>query len=130
MGPAPEGANGGSIIASLIPLLIFWLIFGILAFFIAREKGKNPWVSAVLMIVPLFNIAYLFWIASLPHKSVLEQLDLLTNQVIKLREQPSQQNTQGRWKCACGKIHPMDSDGCPECGIKRDFVLKKTVKKD
>jgi rubrerythrin len=36
--------------------------------------------------------------------------------------------TPTKWKCQCGQVNDMEIDNCPVCGLKRDFILKKTPK--
>jgi hypothetical protein len=75
MGP-DTGAPG---FASFIPLLIMFTIFGIFAFFLGKRKGKNPIVCFLLCFVPICNAVYLFYLASLTDKNVLERMEHLEN---------------------------------------------------
>jgi rubrerythrin len=47
----------------------------------------------------------------------------LTNKMLK---QVLDHLTPTKWKCQCGQVNDMRAENCPVCGVKRDFMLKKT----
>jgi hypothetical protein len=69
--------SGSSGFASFIPLLIMLSIFAIFAYFLGKRKGKNPITCLLLCFVPILNAVYLFYLASLTEKDVLERLEHL-----------------------------------------------------
>ena len=120
-------AGGLGVIGSLIPLLIMGSLFGIFSMKIAKVKGRNPLLSFLAMFVPLFNVFYMLWLVSLPHKSVIDQLTLLTKDIDRLKRQTHSEDMRDIWTCSCGKVNKMEITNCPECGLKRDFILKKNT---
>jgi hypothetical protein len=125
-----SSGTGGSHIASFIPLLIMGLIFGLVLMPIAKRKGRSKWLWFLAGFVPGWNLLGGLWLASLPDKSISEEVKALLNELQKfdfvpkggqkLDISPEPRN----WKCNCGMTHEMHVPSCPECGLKRDYVLK------
>ena len=88
---APDNAAAG--FASFIPLVLMGVIFGICAYFIGRRKGKNPLVCFLLCLIPGFNGLYLFYLASLTDKNILERLDYLESFLKVSKKTPSTEPT-------------------------------------
>jgi len=71
------------------------------------------------------------WLASLPDKSFLEDVRGLVAALQKLDPVKNGSQSAGRpalqetWQCSCGKMNKMADSNCPECGLKRDFLLSK-----
>ncbi len=125
-----NASNGseGSGFAGFIPLIIMGAIFGLTLRSIAKRKGKNEWLWFFAGFVPGWNLFGGIWLASLPDVSVTEAISSLVDELKKYEFSPKQQQPQNEkpktWKCNCGKINEMETQSCPECGLKRDYLLK------
>jgi hypothetical protein len=64
------------VVAPLLVFLVFWIFLAVLAFFIARRKGKGL-VHIVIGSFPLWGSFWFFWLISLTDKSVLDRLSRL-----------------------------------------------------
>ncbi|MCX5733957.1 MAG: hypothetical protein NTW68_06495 [candidate division NC10 bacterium] len=130
---AAEGSTGNA--AMLIPYLLMGCILGFLLMYIARRKAKNTTLWFLAGFVPGLNLLGLFWLASLPDQATLEQISALAEKVRKLdmvikgKEIASPSTGREKWTCTCGNINDMAEPNCPECGLKRDFLLKKGADK-
>lgn len=118
--------------AGFIPLILQFIIMGLVFGFtlkaIAKRKGRSKWGWFFVGFVPGWNIAGGYWLASLPDISVTEAISSLVNELKKYEFspkpiQPSEGKTQ-TWKCNCGEINELETQSCPECGLKRDYLLK------
>lgn len=71
-----EPGGGSDFVIQLVPLMIFWLIFLIVAIPIARRKGIGA-LAMVLGCIPFVTgLAAIYW-ASLTDKDVIERLNRL-----------------------------------------------------
>ena len=70
-----EQQAGEAGLASLLPLLLISVSFAVTGFLIARRKGKNPALFAVLSFVPLINITVIFYLVALTDKEVYDRLE-------------------------------------------------------
>jgi hypothetical protein len=78
MDSTPATAAGALI--SLVPWLLMWISCGIFSVFLAKRKGKSPLGSFFLCIIPLVNVLWLLYLASL--------IDIETKKTIeKLQEE-------------------------------------------
>jgi hypothetical protein len=125
-----NASNGGEAagFGGFIPLIIMGLFFGITLRLIAKRKGKSEWGWFFAGFVPGWNFFGGLWLASLPDISVTEAISSLVDELKKYeftpkQEQPPEEDTK-TWKCNCGEINEMDTQSCPECGLKRDYLLK------
>ena len=115
---------------SFVPLILLGLIFGLVLMPIAKRKGRRQWLWFLAGFVPGWNLLGGLWLASLPDKSILEEVKVLLNELKKfnftLKEgQKLNISTEPRtWKCNCGMTNEFDVPSCPECGLKRDYFLK------
>jgi hypothetical protein len=125
-----SSGTGGNQILSFLPLLFLGLIFGLFLMPMAKRKGRGQWSWFLLGFVPGFNFLGGLWLASLPDKSVLEEVKALLNELQKFDLIPKGAQKLNisaeprNWKCNCGMTHEMNVPSCPECGLKRDYVLK------
>ena len=72
----------GSLIVQLVPLMLLTsLPLTIGAYYLAPKMGRNPWLWAILMLVPLVNIipAYIFFFLAIG--AVLDRLNLITDRL-------------------------------------------------
>jgi len=78
---------------------------------------------------PLWNVYYFLWLLSLTNIDIIEKVNS-TNEMLKqvLDKWKILDLTPTKWKCQCGQVNDMEIDNCPVCGLKRDFILKKTPK--
>jgi hypothetical protein len=70
------------IVASLLPLVFLTslpMVIG--AFYLAPKMGRNPWLWAILMLVPIINIipAYIFFFLAVG--AVLDRLNAITDRL-------------------------------------------------
>ena len=127
---ASNGSAGGGF-AAFIPLLILGLIPAFLFKSIAKRKDRNQWLWFLAGFVPGYGWIAGIWLASLPDKSFVEDVRALVAELQKFDfvpkfSLPSGQSTvQETWQCSCGKMNNMDQSNCPDCGLKRDFLLAK-----
>ena len=104
---ASDGSTGGgfSMFVPLLLLLIPGVVYAFILRSIAKRKGRSQprWFLAAF--VPFWNIMGGIWLASLPEKPI-----------------------HPTWKCTCGITNTNDLPNCPECGVKRDYVLARLPK--
>ena len=126
-------ANGGpaaTVLTSFIPLLLIGCILGIFFKLIAKRKGRNQWLWFFAGFVPGWNLLGGLWLASLPDKSISEEVKALLNELQKFDFVPKGGQKfivsaePQNWKCNCGMTNEMNVASCPECGLKRDYLLK------
>ena len=82
---ASNGAAGGGFTA-FIPLLLILLmgcIFGSVLKSIAKRKDRNQWLWFLAGFVPMYNAIGGLWLASLPDKSILEEIKALVSELQK-----------------------------------------------
>lgn len=126
---AAQGAGGA--FGAFIPLLILELIPAFLFKSIARRKGRSQWLWFLAGFVPIWGWLAGIWLASLPDKSFLEDVRALVTELHKFDFVPRANQPTGQssfpqiWKCNCGRTNNIDEASCPECGLKRDYLLKK-----
>jgi len=115
---------------SFLPLLLLGCILGLLFKSIAKRKGRRQWLWFLAGFVPGWNLLGGLWLASLPDKSILEEVKALLSELQKFDFVPK--GVQSRsisaepqtWKCNCGKTNEMNISSCPECGLKRDYLMR------
>ena len=116
--------------AGFLPLIFQFIILGLIFAFtlksIAKRKGRSKWGWFFIGFVPGWNMFGGLWLASLPDISVTEAISSLVNELKKYefspkQKQPPEENTQ-TWKCNCGEINKLETQSCPECGLKRDYL--------
>ncbi len=78
-------SNGyqGSGLAGFIPMLIMFIIIGLVLRSIATRKGKNKWLWFFIGFVPGVNLLCGLWLASLPDVSLLGEIDAITSELRK-----------------------------------------------
>ena len=127
---ASNGSAGGGF-AAFIPLILIGIIPAFLFKYIAERKGKNQWLWFFVGFVPIWGWIAGIWLDSLPDKSIIEEVSNLVTELQKFdftpKEgiQPSSPAETQSWKCNCGNINEISTSNCPECGLKRDFLLKQ-----
>ena len=127
---ASNGSAGGGF-AAFIPLIILGLIPAFLFKSIAKRKGRSQWLWFLAGFVPVYGWLAGIWLASLPDKSFVEDVRALVTELHKFdfvprANQPTMQSsTPETWQCNCGKMNNMDETNCPNCGLKRDYLLAK-----
>jgi hypothetical protein len=125
-----SSGTGISQIWSFVPLLFMGLIFGLVLMPMAKRKGRSQWLWFLAGFVPGWNFLGGLWLASLPDKSISEEVKALLNELQKFDfvpkggQKPNMSAEPRNWKCNCGMTHEMNVPSCPECGLKRDYVLK------
>ncbi len=72
----------------LVLLLLFVLPIVILSFIIAPRKGKNPILYGLLSLIPVVNIYIICYLISLTDKSVIEKLDAILLEKVKIVKIP------------------------------------------
>jgi len=113
-----------------VPLLFLGLIFGLVLMPMAKRKGRSQWLWFFAGFVPGWNFLGGLWLASLPDKSVLEEVKALLNElqkfdfVPKVSQRLNVSAEPRSWKCNCGMTNEINVPNCPECGLKRDYFLK------
>ena len=126
---ASNGPAGGGF-ASFIPLLLMGCILGFFLKSIAKRKGRSEWLWFLAGFVPGWNLFGGIWLASLPDKSILEEIKALVNELQKFDFVPkgfqasSRSSEPQAWECNCGITNDINVPNCPECGLKRDYLLK------
>ena len=127
-GGAGEGAAG---LAGFIPLLLMGTILGLILMFIAKRKGKSQVLWLIAGYIPGWNLFGGLWLASLPDKLIIDEIEALKNSLQKISlasegipEIPSAKSQT--WECNCGKVNDINVLNCPECGLKKDYLLKQT----
>lgn len=130
-----NASNGTEVsgFSGLIPLIIMGVIFGLLLRSIAKRKGKSEWLWFLAGFVPGWNLIGGIWLASFPDISVTEAISSLVNELKKYEFSPKQDRPPKEkpkaWKCNCGKINEITTQSCPECGLKRDYLIKNKIGK-
>ena len=127
---ASSGSSGGGFTA-FIPLLIMGCVLGLLFKSIAKRKGRSEWLWFFAGFVPGWNLLGGLWLASLPEKSILEEVKVLINELQKFDFKPrggqvSSTSTEPQeWKCNCGITNDINVPICPECGLKKEYLMKQ-----
>ena len=133
---ASSEMNGGGVaglIGSLIPLLLIGLIFGFFLMSIAKRKGENRRYWFIVGFVPILNFFGAIWLSSFPDIALIEKINSISKELQKLKlsltDKQTSHSTQTKdsWTCTCGRVNSIDVLNCPECGLKRDFLLKKKI---
>ena len=65
------------LIPSLMPVIFLFIPLAVVAFYIARRRGRSGWLWALIALVPYFNLLCLLYLASLPESSVIERIEAL-----------------------------------------------------
>ncbi len=86
---ATNGSSGGGF-AGFIPLLIMGCFFGGIFHSIAKRKGRNQWLWFIAGFVPLWNILGVIWLASLPDKSIIEEVSSLVTELQNFNYTPKE----------------------------------------
>jgi hypothetical protein len=120
----------------LLTLFIIGILWGIVLMVIAKRKGKKQLLWFFAGLIPIWNLFSSFYIFSLPDVASGEQKDTLIEEFNNLKQQvntltqeikrvKSEQQLKLKWECTCGTVNDMNVTNCPECGLKRDYLLKK-----
>ena len=64
-------------LVSFVPLAIYSVAFGVIAFLLAREKGRNVPLWTILGCIPLVNIFCLGYFVGSPSKKLEAKLDAI-----------------------------------------------------
>ena len=65
------------LIPSLMPVIFLFIPLAVVAYYMAKRRGRNGWLWALIALVPYFNLLCLLYLASLPEASVLERIETL-----------------------------------------------------
>jgi len=128
---AGDGSTGGNILAFL-PLLLMGCVLGFLYRAIAKRKGRNEWLWFLAGFVPVWNLLGGLWLASLQDRAVTDDIKALIEELQKVDFAPkvvqtiSNSTAPQTWRCNCGQANGMSILSCPECGLKRDYLLRHT----
>lgn len=120
---ASNDAVGGGF-AAFIPLLLMGCIFGAFLKSLAKRKDRNQWLWFIAGFAPAIWIIGGIWLASLPEKSLLEEINLLKDKLKKFK--PDSDGCQ-TWSCDCGNINNLSTTNCIECGRKHDYIKKHDI---
>jgi len=93
--------------------------------YLAKKKGRNETLW-FLIGLPVFTfIIALIILACLPNKNrtLIEKTAELEKKVEILEAQVK--SNEKTWNCNCEQINDIELENCPECGLKRDYLLKK-----
>jgi energy-coupling factor transporter transmembrane protein EcfT len=81
-------------IAAFIPLLLWFLLFGLIIGLvlkpIAKRKGRSKWAWFFIGFVPFVNGLAALWLASLADRAILEKVEELTKELQNLRSMQNQ----------------------------------------
>jgi hypothetical protein len=122
-----DGGTAG--FASFIPLFLMGCILGIVSYFVGKRKGKNPLLCFFLCLIPGFNVFFVYYLATLTDKIVIDRLDYLESFLKVSKETFSAaEPILKEWVCNCGKKNSIEIQNCPECGLKKDYVMKQQNK--
>ncbi len=72
----------------LFLILFFVLPIMVLSFIIAPRKGKNPILFGLLSLIPIVNIYIICYLISLTDKSVIQKLDAILLEKVKMVKIP------------------------------------------
>lgn len=72
MNPAPEPS-----LVSLLPLMLFGVIFAIPAYILAVEKGRKPWKWVLLCLIPFVNMFCMWYFVGTPSSRLEKKIDEL-----------------------------------------------------
>lgn len=73
---ASESAEGSGL-GAFIPLIIIWaIVYWVLVKPLSKRKGKSQLLE-LLMLIPIANLIYVIWLASLTDKAVIEDINAL-----------------------------------------------------
>lgn len=65
--------------AAFVPLLVLSIPIIIFNVFLAKRKGRNPFLYGALSIIPLIGFYLAIYLASLTDKSLSEKIDKIIN---------------------------------------------------
>lgn len=69
-------------IASFVPFLILTsLPFAIGAFYLAPKMGRNPWLWAILLFIPIVNLIVIYIFFFLVMGAMLDRLNAITDRM-------------------------------------------------
>jgi len=79
---ASSGGSAG--IASIIPLLMFGIIYGFVLKFIAKRIGKNEWLWFVIGLIPLVNGFAGLWLMCTAFNYIMDKLEYLDKSISRV----------------------------------------------
>lgn len=65
------------LIPSLMPIVFLFIPLAVIAFKIAKRRGRNGWLWALIALIPYFNLLFLLYLASLPETSLVERIEAI-----------------------------------------------------
>lgn len=68
-------------IPALLPIMILALVMAVPAALLAREKGRNVALWVILALIPIVNVAAIWYFVGTPDRRVSEKLDRLLAQL-------------------------------------------------
>ena len=72
------------IVQSLMPIIILFIPLAVIAYKMARRRGRNGWGWALIALLPYFNLIFLLYLASQPEESLLERMATLEERLDRL----------------------------------------------
>tara|TARA_B100001123_G_C14726487_1_gene795235 strand:- start:74 stop:304 length:231 start_codon:yes stop_codon:yes gene_type:complete len=73
------GTDEAMVLASILPIFIFWGFFGILFaignYFLAMRLGTNKFLWVLLSIIPIINFFFIYYVIYKTIYAVLDRLD-------------------------------------------------------
>jgi hypothetical protein len=64
-----------SLLFSLLPLLFIGVLMAVPAYMLAIEKGRNPWKWSILCLIPLVNVACMWYFVGTPGSRLERKID-------------------------------------------------------
>lgn len=74
-----------SVLANLFPFILMGIILGSFTIPIAKRKGKNPIASFFLCFIPIFNMFWLIYLASLCDIEIKETINKLKEKIGEIK---------------------------------------------
>ena len=97
------------------------LPFAYLLYSMAKRKGGNRWLYFLGGFIPVYSLFLAIWMASLPEKKMVQELTEFIKELSKYKLELKPEY----WMCSCGAVNDLKSSNCPECGIKKEYLLKQ-----
>ena len=74
--------TGVDLIVSFVPFLILTsLPFAIGAFYLAPKMGRNPWLWAIVLFIPIVNLVVIYIFFFLVLGAMLDRLNVMTDRM-------------------------------------------------
>ncbi len=74
-------AQDSSLLVSLLPYIIISIPLAVGNFFLARRLNRSPVLWAILSLIPLFNLGFVWYAAYLVAFRILDRLDAIARRI-------------------------------------------------